>query len=190
MVVDLLLAMASPFIDQCYSSFVTKIEYRLAPEHRLPGAYEDCMEVLQWVKNCQEDEWLLLNIKGLILRQPFFGAIKRTNSELKAVDDKTLPPCVSDVMWELSLSIKSGQFDQIKVLGWNILVSGYEGDPLFDHQIKFVKVLEEKVVALVAKFAEGSYQGADTIEFPRLKALCEVVKEFVTSILIYPYSGL
>ncbi|KAL3499883.1 hypothetical protein ACH5RR_038976 [Cinchona calisaya] len=229
---------ATPYFDDLYNSFTTNIpvvmvsiEYRLAPEHRLPAAYDDCMEALQWIKNSQ-DEWLTkytdlsnaflmgssaganiayhvglhastrfddlkpLNIKGLILHQPFFGATKRSNSELKAVNDKILPPCVCDVMWELSLpvgvdrdhefcnpvlSIKSGQFDQIKALGWKILVSGYEGDSLLDHQIKLVKVLEEKGVALVAKFAEGGYHGADSFEFPKLKALCEVVKDFVKS---------
>ncbi|KAL3497781.1 hypothetical protein ACH5RR_040513 [Cinchona calisaya] len=228
------------FLDNFYSTFATEIpviivsiEYRNAPEHRLPAAYEDCMEALHWIKTSQ-DEWLTkyadlsnsflmgssaggniayhvglsassfaddlrpLNIKGLILHQPFFGGNKRTQSELRALNDKILPPCVSDVMWELSLpfgvdrdhefcnpilSIKSGQFDQIKALGWKILVTGYEGDPLFDRQIELAKILEEKGVALVAKFVEGGYHGIDTFELPKLKDLCEVVKEFVKSIV-------
>ncbi|XP_047963733.1 carboxylesterase 1-like [Salvia hispanica] len=35
---------------------MVSVEYRNAPEHRLPAAYEDCMEALQWVKS--GDEWL------------------------------------------------------------------------------------------------------------------------------------
>ena len=142
------------------------------------------------------DDLQPLNIKGVILHQPFFGGNKRTDSELRAVNDKILPPCVSDIMWELSLpvgadrdhgfcnpvlSIKPGQFDHIKDLGWKILVTGYDGDPLFDRQVELVKMLEDEGVPLAAKFAQGGYHGIDGFEPPKLKVLCQVVKEFIIS---------
>ncbi|KAJ4716951.1 Alpha/beta hydrolase-3, partial [Melia azedarach] len=100
------------------SCVIISVAYRLAPDHRLPAAYDDAMEALHWIKTTQE-EWLQkyadfsssfmlgdsaggniayhaglraacevhnllpLNIRGLILFKPFFGGVKRTESELR-----------------------------------------------------------------------------------------------------------
>ncbi|XP_048127659.1 carboxylesterase 1-like [Rhodamnia argentea] len=39
------------------STVVVSVKYRLAPEHRLPLAFDDAVEALHWVKNAR-DEWL------------------------------------------------------------------------------------------------------------------------------------
>ncbi|TKY51231.1 Carboxylesterase 1 [Spatholobus suberectus] len=38
-------------------SVVVSVEYRLAPEHRLPAAYEDSVEALHWIR-ASSDPWL------------------------------------------------------------------------------------------------------------------------------------
>ncbi|XP_027367118.1 carboxylesterase 1-like [Abrus precatorius] len=59
-----LFSAASDFLqDACINlandvnSIVVSVEYRLAPEHRLPAAYHDAVEALHWIK-AQSNDWL------------------------------------------------------------------------------------------------------------------------------------
>ncbi|XP_028768565.1 carboxylesterase 1-like [Neltuma alba] len=56
-------AASTYFHDVCVNlaentqSVVVSVNYRLAPEHRLPAAYEDAMEALHWIRT-SDDPWL------------------------------------------------------------------------------------------------------------------------------------
>ncbi|KAI3967192.1 hypothetical protein MKX01_042777 [Papaver californicum] len=107
---------------------IGSVEYRLAPENRLPAAYDDAVEALIWVRNqaldtVNGDLWMRdcgniayhgglrslelnlepIQISGLIMNQPYFGGLERTGSELRLTNDKVLSLTKSDEMWELAL---------------------------------------------------------------------------------------
>ncbi|KAI4384744.1 hypothetical protein MLD38_002855 [Melastoma candidum] len=116
-------------------AIVASVEYRLAPEHRLPAAYDDAADAMRWLDMCNDD-WIRehadlsncyimglsvgtnmafrvghgeslknVRIKGLILHHPFFGGLKRTMSELTMWNNKNLPMAVVDLLWELALPV-------------------------------------------------------------------------------------
>ncbi|PIN04528.1 Arylacetamide deacetylase [Handroanthus impetiginosus] len=120
---------------------VVSVEYRLAPEHRLPAAYDDLYHVGLHAITCI-DHLVPLKIKGLILHHPFFGGVERSQSEIRLVNDKMFPPSLADLMWDLCLpigadrdheycnpmkGIKLKLLEDMKKDGWKFLVTGWDG---------------------------------------------------------------
>ncbi|KAI4347476.1 hypothetical protein L6164_008288 [Bauhinia variegata] len=212
---------------------VVSVEYRLAPENRLPEAYDDAMEALHWIRiSQQEEDWLAryadysncflmgssaggniayhaglraaaeadhllpLKIAGLILVQPFFGGVRMTASELRLLNDRALPLSVAYLMWNLSLPVgvdrdheycnpMAGngpkQLDNIRQLGWQVLVTGCDGDPLVDRQIEVVRLMLEKDLQVVGSFDVGDYHGIQDREPLKAKQVYGVIKNFMSS---------
>ena len=211
------------------SAVVVSVEYRLAPEHRLPAAYDDAVEALHWIKCTQEKllrdfadyskcflmgtsaggnvtyhvglrastavgDFEPLKIKGLILHHPFFGGSKRTESELRLLNAPVLPICSTDLMWKLALPIGVDrdheycnptvgdgfdQFNQIRELGWWVVVTGCDGDPLIDRQMELVEMLKKKGVKVEAQFNEGDFHGVELVDATKANALSVFLRHFL-----------
>ena len=142
------------------------------------------------------DDLRPLKIKGLILHHPFFGGSERVRSELGLIKDPFLTLSGTDFMWELSLPIGSdrdheycnptvgsgsSQLEQIRLAGWQVLVTGCNDDPLIDRQMELVKVLEKKCVAVIGSFHDGGYHGAQLLDSTQVKAIFAILKNIIYS---------
>ncbi|XP_047332086.1 carboxylesterase 1-like [Impatiens glandulifera] len=225
------------FHNLCYEMasrlgiMIASVDYRLAPEHRLPSAYDDAMDALHWIKSLQDD-WLRdfvdlsncflmgdsaggniaynaglraaaevddlvpLMIRGLILHQPFLGGVERTVSELRGVDDRILPLLATDILWDLALPIGCDR-DHVysnptvdgeiltmcalgmKSVGWRVLVTGCDGDPLIDRQMELAEKLKMNGVDVEIWRRKDGYHGVDFIEPDKVESLFPILKSFI-----------
>ncbi|EOA13701.1 hypothetical protein CARUB_v10026772mg [Capsella rubella] len=69
------------------NAVVVSPSYRLAPEHRLPAAYEDGTEALEWIKN-SDDEWIksYADLSNVYLMGTSAGGNLAYNVGLRSVD--------------------------------------------------------------------------------------------------------
>ncbi|KAL4604302.1 hypothetical protein ACB092_10G183800 [Castanea dentata] len=139
------------------------------------------------------DDFKPLKIRGLVLHHPFFGGSQRTESELRLVNNSVLPQSVSDLIWKLALPIGVDRdheycnptvgggpdhFDQIRKLGWWVLVIGCDGDPLIDRQRELVEILNKKGVLVEAQFNKGDYHGVEIMDATKANPLFKFLSHF------------
>ncbi|KAL4562773.1 hypothetical protein LXL04_026803 [Taraxacum kok-saghyz] len=223
----------SEMAAQC-PTIVINVEYRLGPEHRLPAAYDDGVDVIQWVRDQAlrtghggGEEWLTkfadfsrvylmgtsaggnliynvglhaldleldpVKIKGLIIDQPFFGGIDRTEAELRLVNDYIIPLTTSDLLWSLALPLDADRDNRYcnplgdrhasykeKIGRLPKSLNRLHGkDPMIDRQKDFANMLELCGVDVTRKFYEEAYHCVEVFDPEKAQILYDDVKKFI-----------
>ena len=129
------------------------------------------------------------------MRAMLFGGTQRCESEIRLEDDEVVPLCVIDMFWELALPVGVdrdheycnlraekwvGKLGMMKELGWRVLVSGNDGDPVIDREKDLVVLLEEKGVDVVSDFDIDGCHGVEYDDESKANQLILVVKRFVS----------
>lgn len=105
-----------------------------------------------------------------------------------------LPPSQTDLTCELALPIGPDRdheycnpmtgggskiLDQIRLLGWKVMVTGGSEDTLFDRQVELAKLMEQKGVNVVSYFDDSPH---DMLSDPiKIEALYVNLKKFILS---------
>ncbi|RVW41196.1 putative carboxylesterase 8 [Vitis vinifera] len=205
-----------PFHETCNSmaaklpALVLSLEYRLAPEHRLPAAYEDAAEAIMWVRSQAAAEidggepWLreYADFSKCFLMGGSAGATCPTsvgwrgpNRKLRLAEGRNLPLPANDLLWALALPdgadrdheysnpLAGGSYQEKIGRLQKCLVIGYGGDPLVDRQRRVVEMMEARGVHVVAKFKDGGHHGIECSDPSHAEAMDDDVKDFIDSTL-------
>ncbi|CAI9769538.1 unnamed protein product [Fraxinus pennsylvanica] len=214
-----------------FPAVVVSVEYRLAPENRLPAAFDDALNAIFWIKNQAlgvggRDPWLdyadfskvfllgssaggnivyhtalraldfdlrPIQIRGLLLNQPFFGGVFRTPSEIRLMEDPNIPLYMCDVLWTLALPpfanrdhefcnpISGGSYlGRVPRLP-RIFVKADEGDPLVDRTTQLVLLLLAYKVPVVYRYNRGGFHGIELQNKTAAQSLYDDMKRFIYS---------
>lgn len=140
------------------------------------------------------DELKPLNIKGMILHHPYFSAKKRSESEERLKNDSILPLYSIEQMYSLCLPMGadgdhefrnpgvnggSKHLEDIKRLGWRVLVTGCSDDPLVDAGKECAKLLEEMGIPTTTLFEEG-YHAMEVFDHSLSGPLYHAIKNFIS----------
>ncbi|KAF9614864.1 hypothetical protein IFM89_020961 [Coptis chinensis] len=132
-----------------------------------------------------------VKMAGLIINQPFFGGLEKTRLERRKPNDVMIPRSSMDLLWELALPVGSDQDHEYcnpfikgsyhKNIGLlpRTLIRAFQGDPLMDRDIHFVKMLVKLGVQITGHFGEIGFHCADSFDATRNLTMIKYMKDFI-----------
>ncbi|KAI7754183.1 hypothetical protein M8C21_012601, partial [Ambrosia artemisiifolia] len=136
-----------------------------------------------------------LKINGMILHNPFFGGVKRMDSEIR-YSGANFTLSMSDECWDWALPIGASRdheycnpmmgggldaMGRIKDAGWRVVVTARLGDLMIDRQMEFVKALESKGVECKCFYGDGDH-GIEYMDNIKAQELCDEISSYLSSI--------
>ncbi|KAI7730351.1 hypothetical protein M8C21_025108 [Ambrosia artemisiifolia] len=134
-----------------------------------------------------------LEIKGLILHNPYFGGVERMDSEIRLASAQTdFTLSLSDAMWDLAFPVGANRnheycnpmiggglegMGRVKAVGWKVLVAIRYGDLMIDRQMEFAKGFESKGVECKCCYGDGDHC-TEYFDKSKAKELCAEISSF------------
>eukprot|EP01018_Ginkgo_biloba_P018794 Gb_26691 [translate_table: standard] len=132
-----------------------------------------------------------LRIVGMVMTQPFFGGVERTESETRLAHDKIVPLAAADLLWSLALPEGADRDHEFcnplkrpsPLVGRlpRSLVAVEGMDPLHDRGLEFVKMLKESGVEVVLRRDPTGFHGVQLFDMQKAKELCNDLRNFINS---------
>ncbi|KAF8039113.1 hypothetical protein BT93_B1613 [Corymbia citriodora subsp. variegata] len=170
--------------------------YHLAPEHRLPAAYDDAVEALRWFRTAEE-EWLRegVDFSRCYVMGSSAGANIAYHVGLRAASADLEPLVIRGLFLHHpffagadrdheycnpTAGERPGEWERMRTKGWRVVVAGGGGDPTIDRQRELAAELEAEGVEVVGLFGgEGDYHGVEMMEPAKAELLFEKLKGIV-----------
>ncbi|KAF6158881.1 hypothetical protein GIB67_012298 [Kingdonia uniflora] len=179
------------------------LDYRLAPENRLPVAYDDSVELLCWLKqqamDPNSDPWLrdYADFSRCYIMGTSSGANIAYRTDLCSSDLDLEPVKIAGIIFnqpffggevktesEIALANDEGTpllgtyTNKIGKLP-KVLISGIEGDPFLDRQMELVAMLIRNGVQITAYFDDIGFHCVDYLDPKHHLRMITYLREFM-----------